>query len=95
MPAGASFGPSFRLVRRIILKSGNVRQGVETCYHPVGTCRMGTTEDCVVDEECRVRGIKGLRVVDASIMPEVPRANTHLTCVMIGEHVAAQLAGRT
>jgi choline dehydrogenase-like flavoprotein len=38
-----------------------------------------------------VLGLEGLRVVDASIMPEVPRANTHLTCVMIGEHVAARL----
>src|SRR3984957_16896606 len=45
-----------------------VRSGVETCYHPVGTCRMGTSEDCVVDAECRVYGTTGLRVVDASIM---------------------------
>ena len=59
--------------------------------HPVGTCRMGVAGDprSVVNPSCRVLGLEGLRVVDASIMPEVPRANTHLTCVMIGEHAAA------
>ena len=45
----------------------------------------------VVDTDCRVLGIEGLRVIDASIMPEVPRANTHLTCVMIGEVMAERL----
>jgi choline dehydrogenase len=63
--------------------------------HPVGTCRMGAPSDprSVVDPDCRMLGLEGLRVVDASIMPEVPRANTHLTCVMIGEHVAARMLG--
>jgi choline dehydrogenase len=58
--------------------------------HIVGTCHMGPPDDpdAVVDTECRVLGTEGLRVIDASIMPEVPRANTHLTCVMIGEHMA-------
>jgi choline dehydrogenase len=48
-----------------------IRQTLETCYHPVGTCRMGAADDpgAVVDPECRVRGIDGLRLVDASIMP--------------------------
>ena len=61
--------------------------------HPVGTCRMGAPDDprSVVDPACRVLGLQGLRVIDASIMPDVPRANTHLTCVMIGERMAAQL----
>jgi choline dehydrogenase len=61
--------------------------------HPAGTCRMGAPDDprAVVDPACRVRGVRGLRVVDASIMPELPRANTHLTCVMIAEHMAARL----
>jgi choline dehydrogenase-like flavoprotein len=45
----------------------------------------------VVDPECRVIGTEGLRVVDASIMPEVPRANTNLTTIMIAEHLAARL----
>jgi len=66
------------------------------CYefwHACGTCRMGAPDDSrsVVDPECRVIGIEGLRVVDASIMPEVPRANTNLTTIMIAEHMAARL----
>ncbi len=63
------------------------------CYHIVGTCRMGAADDplAVVDPDCRVIGVEGLRVIDASIMPEVPRANTHLTTVMIGEHMAERL----
>jgi choline dehydrogenase len=58
--------------------------------HAGGTCRMGPLEEphAVVDPEGRVRGVEGLRVVDASIMPEVPRANTHLTAVMLAEHLA-------
>ena len=61
--------------------------------HAVGTCRMGPIDDprSVVDPDGRVIGVEGLRVVDASIMPEVPRANTHLTTVMIAEYVAARM----
>jgi choline dehydrogenase len=61
--------------------------------HPVGTCRMGPPghPDSVVDPDCRVIGVEGLRVIDASVMPEVPRANTHLTVVMIAEHMATRL----
>jgi choline dehydrogenase len=44
--------------------------------------------EAVIDEHCRVWGIQNLRVVDASVMPTIPRANTNLTCIMIGEHVA-------
>ncbi len=63
------------------------------CYHIVGTCRMGAADDprSVVDPDCRVIGVDGLRVIDASIMPEVPRANTHLTTVMIAERMAERL----
>lgn len=65
----------------------------QDCQHPIGTCRMGAPDDprSVVDPECRVIGVQGLRVIDASIMPENPRANTHLTCVMIGELMAERL----
>ena len=58
--------------------------------HITSTCRMGAADDAqaVVDPSCRVRGAEGLRVADAAIMPWVVRANTHLTCVMIGERVA-------
>lgn len=62
-------------------------------WHACGTCRMGTADDpcSVVDPEGRVMGTEGLRVVDASIMPEVPRANTNLSTIMIAEHLAARL----
>jgi 5-(hydroxymethyl)furfural/furfural oxidase len=61
--------------------------------HASGTCRMGAPDDArsVVDHECRVIGCTGLRVIDASIMPEVPRANTHLTTVAIAERMADRL----
>ena len=63
------------------------------CFHIVGTCRMGAVGDSrtVVDSDCRVVGVEGLRVIDASIMPEVPRANTHLTTVMVAEHMAERM----
>ncbi len=61
--------------------------------HATSTCRMGNPDDSstVVDSQCRVHGFEGLRVADASIMPRVPRANTHLSALMIGEKVAAML----
>lgn len=65
--------------------------------HPVGSCRMGPADDprSVVDPDCRVIGVEGLRVIDASIMPDNVRANTHLSVVMIGEHMAERIrAGR-
>jgi choline dehydrogenase len=67
-----------------------LRENVGTIFHPVGTARMGPDGDpgAVVDQQGRVRGVDGLRVVDASIMPGIPRANTNLTCIMIGERVA-------
>jgi len=64
-----------------------VRRAADTIYHPAGTCRMGPVSDsaAVVDPELRVRGVQGLRVADASVMPEVVNATTHAACVMIGE----------
>jgi choline dehydrogenase-like flavoprotein len=63
---------------------------VNDYVHATGTCRMGTPGDpaAVVDTECRVIGFEGLRVCDASVMPDVPRANTHLTTVAIAEGLA-------
>jgi choline dehydrogenase len=67
-----------------------VRATVSTQFHPCGTAPMGPREDAmaVVDQYCRLRTIPNLRVVDASVMPTIPRANINLTCIMIGEHVA-------
>ena len=64
--------------------------------HASGTCRMGAAHDprAVVDPDCRVIGTTGLRVIDASVMPVVPRANTHLTTVAIAERMADRLRGR-
>jgi 5-(hydroxymethyl)furfural/furfural oxidase len=61
--------------------------------HASGTCRMGAAHDprSVVDPDCRVIGCSGLRIIDASVMPTVVRANTHLTTVMIAEKMADHL----
>jgi choline dehydrogenase len=71
-----------------------IRSTVGTQHHASGTARMGPASDplAVVDQQCRVIGVEGLRVVEASVMLDVVRANTNLTTIMIAERIAAEMA---
>ena len=72
-----------------------VAEAAQTVWHPVGTCRMGPASDrsAVVDPALRVHGVEGLRVADASVMPEIPRGNTNAPCIMVGERAADLIHG--
>ena len=86
----AILGPTAELVANDEALEQFLRERVSHLVHPVGTCKMGTPEDelAVVDSQGRVHGLDGLRIADASIMPNIPRANTNLTAIMIGERIA-------
>ncbi|WP_417708747.1 choline dehydrogenase [Roseibium aggregatum] len=74
-----------------------IREHVESAYHPCGTCRMGAKDDAmaVVDPECRVIGIDGLRVADSSIFPQITNGNLNAPSIMVGEKASDHILGKT
>jgi choline dehydrogenase len=70
---------------------GHIRDSAQSVYHPVGTCAMGVDPMAVVDPQLKVRGIEGLRVVDASVMPRITSCNTNAPTIMIGEKGASMI----
>ena len=83
-------GPTGDIVSNDDALRAFLNERVNHLVHPVGTCKMGAATDlmAVVDSHGRVHGMQGLRVADAAIMPNIPRANTNLTAIMIGERIA-------
>jgi choline dehydrogenase len=72
----------------------DIRREAATSYHSCGTCAMGSDSDAVVDPELRVRGVRGLRVADASIIPRLPNAALHAVTLMIGEKAASMIGSQ-
>ena len=65
-----------------------IRDNIETCYHPTSTCRIGSDDMSVCDEDFKVKGISGLRIADASAMPDVISGNTNAPSILLGEMCA-------
>jgi choline dehydrogenase-like flavoprotein len=85
-------GKIARPLRATTLDERTLEEAPNTCattiHHPVGTCRMGRDDASVVDPQLRVRGVHGLRVADASVMPTIIRGHTHAPSVLIGDKAA-------
>lgn len=84
-------GPELQSDADLLSKAGDI---ATTIFHPVGTCRMGRDPSAVVDEQLRFRGLSGLRIVDASIMPRIVSGNTASPVVMIAEKAADMIRGK-
>jgi choline dehydrogenase len=98
-------GPHFDAVRKAELWPGPdcrtdaelrayLRRSLMAYYHPAGTCRLGSDPDAVLDLELRVRGVSGLRVVDASVLPTIPNAHPNATVLAVAERAADLISGR-
>jgi len=72
-----------------------IRRTAGTVYHPCGTCRMGSDAEAVVDPDLKVRGVKALRIADASVMPRIVSGNINAACLMIGEMAAQKILAAT
>lgn len=75
--------------------TAHIRARMQTVYHPVGTCKMGTHDMAVVGPQLRVHGLEDLRVVGASIMPTIPRGNTNASTIAVAKQAADLIRGLT